>query len=503
MDPFSSQAKTPTMRLPTTQYLHPELLKGCCHEAERADIVRIQLLGLRNCLPDRLHPHLNGLIDEIHKTSSLLRDLADKSQVHFSQVSAVFDYLNIILPCLCKTLQDITGFYENKQDTKERRWRKMYHHMGDELPGLTLPARFIMYNQFLVLLQYLLIRSPNFDFNAIESLRLRILQLRQARNMPPPSPIRTDLIRQGSAIDFWSKETESHWAEAIFSQPLPSRREFKKKGSSEVFGPCKQLGHLYPFPQDVRILVKRSFDNDRVSVIFFQKTEDKAPYILARIRQADAVWVTMHGVHELRIKRESSSVLGLTRWSQSENRAKPWASLAFLTWEEMVLFYCTFLGLKARSLRTLQMHPDEYTLRKEKRLFQAQVKDDGFHHCLMVYEDQISGGRRLHAAVWDGELRYCPVWTAFVPPNVSANWASRRSRCRIQIRDLQLYTFCEEYQAHHQRKGKNGAFELEFVRGEAARRFKELFSPSPDPTIASSSSHSAGGHNIAGPGDDH
>lgn len=109
----------------------------------------------------------------------------------------------------------------------------------------------------------------------------------------------------------------------------------------------------------------------------------------------------------------------------------------------MVLFYCTFVALKARNTLTVQMHPDEYKLAREKRLFQAQVPpftntpfpyngdalrdpaadsfptahsqiiDDGYKHSLIVYEDQQTHGLRLHAAVWEGELRQCPVWTAF------------------------------------------------------------------------------------------
>lgn len=42
-----------------------------------------------------------------------------------------------------------------------------------------------------------------------------------------------------------------------------------------------------------------------------------------------------------------------------------------------------------------------------------QIIDDGFEHSLTVYQDHKSGGLRLHAAVWNGELRKCPVWTAF------------------------------------------------------------------------------------------
>jgi hypothetical protein len=38
-------------------------------------------------------------------------------------------------------------------------------------------------------------------------------------------------------------------------------------------------------------------------------------------------------------------------------------------------------------------------------------------HSLIVYEDTMTKGLRLHAAVWDGELRQCPVWTAFSMSN--------------------------------------------------------------------------------------
>ena len=79
----------------------------------------------------------------------------------------------------------------------------------------------------------------------------------------------------------------------------------------------------------------------------------------------------------------------------------------------MVLFHCSFVALKARSDLLHQIHPDEYKLARERRLFQARILDDGYQHSLIVYKDHASRGIRLHAAVWDGELRQCPVWTAF------------------------------------------------------------------------------------------
>ncbi|KAI1073914.1 hypothetical protein F5B20DRAFT_596827 [Whalleya microplaca] len=467
----------------------PQLLNGCWLEADRAEQVSISLQGLRNCLAEPLHPHLNGLIDEIHITSRLLRDLADQSQVYISRLPTVFDYLNVILPCLSKTLRDIVEYVEDNKRTKESRWRMMYHMMGNELPGTTLPARFIMYNQFLTLLQALLTRSVNFDLNAVESLRLRILQLRAARNMPPPSPLRTDTLRQDEALDFWNSETKSHWAEAIFTQPLPSRREFKKHGTTQACGVLQQLGHLPPLPRDVKILVKRSFDNNRISVIFFLQLTNQAPSVLIRTTQPNGSWCSVRGVHELCIYRKGESSLTLDRWSQSEQRSKPWANLSFLTWEELVLFYCTFVCLKAQSPKMVNfLKPSSRSLRKEQNLFQALILDDGYQHILNVYEDEPTGGWRLQASVYEAELRSCPVWTAFLPAIVPPTNIVRKNKHCIWVYDLQIYTFYERYRPNRQRRGSRGAFKLEFIHNEAAARFAELFSPTPAQTAATESS---------------
>ncbi|KAI2606943.1 uncharacterized protein GGS25DRAFT_522459 [Hypoxylon fragiforme] len=457
MDPILCRTRTPGKL--AVQQLRPQLLNGCYHEADRADIVGLNLQMLRDTLPQSFHAHMTGVIEEIFNTSRLLRDLAEQAQIHVFQLPPVYDYLNVILPCLCRTLRDIMSFYEDKSMNKEHRWRTMYHKLGNELPGTTLPARIIMYNQFLRLLQDLLTRSPNFDMNGMESLRIRILQLREARKIPPPNPIRTDLIRRDEALEFWSRETDSHWAEAIFTQPLPYRREFKHQ--------------------------VRSFDKDRISVIFFMQLKSQTPYVYIRIKQGSQNWVSVFGVHELSIRRGADSVLDLSMWDFAERSAKPWASLSFLTWEELVLFYCTFLCLKIRSPRTNQVRPEEFHLRKERRLFQAQIIDDGYQHVLMVFEDAITGGYRLHAAVWDGKFRACPVWTAFIPPNVSSSWLIRKTSRRIWLRDIQPYVFFEKYRPAHQRRGRLGAFELAFAHSEAASRFHELFASSPVPSAAS------------------
>ncbi|RYP05744.1 hypothetical protein DL764_003602 [Monosporascus ibericus] len=512
--------------------LGQELLQGCHLEAHRANIVGIQLQGLRAALPEHYYAHLDTLISEIHIGSKLLRDIGDRLLVHIPRVPQVVDYLNVLLPCLCKSLRDISTYYNDRSMTREKRWRYLYNKMGAEHPGILLPARFSMYNQYLQLLLLLLARSPNFNINALDDLKDRILQLREARNIPPPATVtRGELIRRGDLILDWNHQSVSsaghglsspsdamqntHWAESIFLRSPRSKREFRKYGvrhrTSEVFRPLSRLWQLAmtqgPMSRDVKILFKRSFDNDRISVIFFLQGIDQAPFLF--IRSFDNLgepWVSRRGAHELCIRRGSSSTLILNRWSNSELHKKRWAALRFVTWEELVLFHCAFVCLKAHSLLTVKVDPDEFILNKERRLFQAQIIDDGFHHSLMVYEDQVTKGIRLHAAVWDGKLRHCPVWTAFITPHCfSPAWLVRKSPHRIWLKDLDPFVFCERYRPQNQCNNKVCAFELDFVNEEAATRFKEIFSPkrAAAPTITTATEEEwSENATVAGGGDD-
>ncbi|SPQ18953.1 ac2ded5a-847b-42b1-9134-2f1cee772df4 [Thermothielavioides terrestris] len=431
------------------------LLLGCCREADRADIVASGLDQLRAALPESFHSHLIALAEEIRASTRLLRGLADRSQVHVGRVPLLANYLDVLLPCLSRTLNDITAHYEDKTLSRETRWRKMYNKMTEEAGGLPLPQRFVLYNHFLCLLKQLLTRSPSFDLNTLEILRARIVEL------PPNAP--SNLVA----------ELALGRADIFFATPISNGIE-----TSET---------------DSKVLFRRPFDNDTISIVVFLSSFDQCPYFLMRTMQGNTPWYSMFGAHELCIEREGSA-LQLKRWSRSEQCSKLWAALYFLTWEEMVLFYCTFVALKARNLLTVQVHPSEFSLHREKRLFQAQIIDDGFKHSLIVYEDIQTKGLRLHAAVWEGELRRCPVWTAFVThQSQSPTWLSRRSRRRVWLKDVQLYVFCNTYHQENMRQNKSGAFEIVFDKEEAAKRFKELFA------VRSAASETSGTESMARP----
>ncbi|KAH6606443.1 hypothetical protein Trco_005596 [Trichoderma cornu-damae] len=431
------------------------LLKGCCLEAERSDSVWLRLEGLFMALPEANRRQLRSLIDEIRTSSLILRELADLSQVHHDRVPLVLDPLNTILPCLSRSLRDITTHYEDRKLTKVNRWRTMFHEMTNEAGGLQLPQRFVVYNHYLTAIRDLLSRSPNFDLSMMETFRLQIMNLREARGIqrtaPPQIQAGPLIIRYGTIpladmdpVGIFAHNVflmqSIHWAEQIFSLPLPSRSALKGGLPSESFGPHRPWGHL-SIPNNSKVLFRRPVDDDKISLIAYSDGRDGSPYLLLRTFYMGGPWFSLRGVHELCIQRENDSIQ-FKRWSRSENCSKLWALLRFQTWEELILMYCTFLALKSRNTLTVQLGTKEYALKGERKLFQACILDDGFKHSLAVYEDRHTGGRRIHVAVWEGQLRQCPVWTAFVThQSASPTWLRRVGRKRIRLADIQLYVF--------------------------------------------------------------
>lgn len=240
--------------------------------------------------------------------------------------------------------------------------------------------------------------------------------------------------------------------------------------------PSARLG----IPPGSTVLFKIPFDKNHLSVILYLHA-DGADVTRLLCRWMDRYFYpaySCYGVHELCVERKGSS-LQLRRWSQGRAHSKVWMALFFKTWERMVLFHSAFVALKARCPYTININPDDYALAGEKVLFRAQIIDDGFEHSLAVLQDR-SHGLRLHAAVWNGELRKCPVWTAFVTyQSASADWLHRRSGHRVWLKDIRPYVFCTNYKKRRQMKG-HGEFEIYFVDRAAADAFEDVFKEESD-----------------------
>ncbi|CAK7210508.1 hypothetical protein SCUCBS95973_000807 [Sporothrix curviconia] len=469
------------------------LIGGCYNEAMMANMVAGGLDNLRNSLAEPLKPHLAALSEEMRKCATVLVRILEQTRSHPGRVPVLLDYLDMVLPCFQKSILDIRGHYEDKTKTREIRWRTMYHKMSEE-GEMPLPQRFTLFHQFFLLLGQLLIRSPSFDMNTLEEFQNRIKRLRKKQGIESVGPS-GPLVGPKTPASLSFQDKGIHWAEDIFSRPLSSRTPLKRLRLSECFGPWSDVDI-----KQARILFQRSFDRERITIFAFINPMNRSAYMVIRSLDtgSNMPLFSVRGVHELCIERDGNCLV-IKRWSYSERCAKMWAVLYFLTWEELVLFHCTFVALKFEGEMTQEVNPVEFKIAREKRLFQASILDDGFKHSLLVYEDHKTRGLRLHANVWDGPLRYCPVWTAFITQQSrSSGWIVRKDKNRILLHDIQPYVFCGNYRQEHMRQNKYNAFEIEFVAEEAQQRFRELFYAPPstaadsNPTESTASSSDAG-----------
>ncbi|KAJ4394277.1 hypothetical protein N0V93_003494 [Gnomoniopsis smithogilvyi] len=473
-----------------------QILLGCSLEAERADRVAQGLDGLRNALNQHYHGHMVGVIEEIRQSSKLLRDLAARNG-HYSRTSTVATHLKVVLLDMSKTLQDITSYYQDKTISREDRWKKMYHELLKEAGGLPLPHRFLLYNNFLALLIPLLTRDPRFDPNRFDQLRNKLLDLRRKQDIPEPAPdpvpatipattpaavvvttpVPADQLVQrppaGAVVKPAGPITPiSHWCLRVFSRPLSFHTDMGLDERMEITAPL--VSGLDPYRPKGKVLMRRSFDNDRFCVKFIEIGNGE-PFVVLRMYKNGGSLVTWQP-HSMLLAHRESNAVALRRWSESSNGWKEWARLAFVHWEELVLFYTAFVVLKARNPLAAGMNATEYSLADEKTLFQASIVDDGYKHTLMVNQDRRNRGVRLLTAAWSGQLRECPIWTAFVPICLlqSRHWLVRESSHLVFVRGIHLYVFCQKYREAKSRRNGSGPFEIYFTNEQGAEEFVEL-----------------------------
>jgi len=293
---------------------------------------------------------------------------------------------------------------------------------------------------------------------------------------PPPPAIPHHAPTQPTEADLERR----HWAEKIFDDQPHSTTGLRHRRESKCFGP-PMVDIKLGITSGSRVLFKLPFDKNRLSVmLYLQPDGPNMTRLLCRWLDPYMNPLTAcYGVHELCIRRKGSS-LQFHRWSINTMNPKLWMALFFKTWEKMVLFHCAFGALKSRCPLTISVTSEDVCLPGETRLFQGKIIDDGFEHILTVLQDVKCGGIRLHAAVRSGELRRCPVWTAFIThQSKSPEWLDRRSRHRVWLRNIYPYVFCQKYKKKHQMK-RNGEFELYFVSEEAADAFQDMFQEGSD-----------------------
>lgn len=130
---------------------------GCWMEARRADKVAGHLSRLRDALALDFYDHISAVLRGVEFSIRLLRDLYDLFPIYRVRVPTIVYHLNVILPTLCKSLEEMLKFIDNPGLPDRAQWTLMHEMMGDQA-GMTLSARFVLYNDFFVQLIRLLSR---------------------------------------------------------------------------------------------------------------------------------------------------------------------------------------------------------------------------------------------------------------------------------------------------------------------------------------------------------
>ncbi|KAG9248710.1 hypothetical protein BJ878DRAFT_308741 [Calycina marina] len=446
----------------------------CWLEAKSCDRAALILLRIRNDITVPFHDAITDLLREIETTSRILRDLHDLCSIYSNRIPIVIYYINVILPCLSKTLRDMMIFIDNDQLLFMAQWTLMNERLEAE-GGMKNVDRFVMYIEFLVQIVRLLSRSVLYDPTGLEVLRTRVLLLRAKRGFPaPPVPIQPHIAPNKPTY----QDIEGrHWSEKVFEKHPTPGIGLKSRRHSRCYGPPMPIAILGHVPGST-VLFKLPFDKNQLSVIMFMHPQglDITRLFCRSIDAFNNPMYACYGVHELCIKR-SGACLQFRMWNAAAWSSNVWLALFFRTWEKLVLLHCTFVTLKARCPLTIGVHTDDYQINGEAKLFSGQIIDDEYEHMLAVMQDCRTGGLRLHASVWAGELRRCPVWTAFLNTAISDRefiTRPRGSRHRVWLKNVDPYVFCQKYKKRHQRQ-QHGEWELRFVNSRAADEFEDLF----------------------------
>ncbi|KAH8805292.1 hypothetical protein F5884DRAFT_681119 [Xylogone sp. PMI_703] len=386
---------------------------GCWLEAQRTDLIARNIYHLRNALDLKFSEQTTALLRQIEITSRLLRDLYDLFPIYQSRVTILTYFLQVLIPCLERTLRDMRVYVDNKGLQPTQQWTLMIERLGEQ-EGITIIQRFAMYNAFLVHLVQLLTRSQLYNPMSLEELCVKILRLRRLQGIPaPPIALRSPIA---AVLPAPLHPEQRHWAEKIFEVDPKPTTNLRHRQESKCFGPVISDVNS-GFTPESAVIFKLPFDKNRLSItVYSQSDTPDVTRVLCRWMDSRLnPRFSCYGINELCIRRKGSS-LELRRWSQSHEQPTSWVVLFFKFWESM--YYCELQPLGIGRLNFLS----------EMVLF----------HCTFV-----------------------ALKARFPHQSASSQWIVRRSKHRMWLKEIYPYVFCKAYTTSHQLK-KNGEFEIYF-----------------------------------------
>lgn len=276
-----------------------------------------------------------------------------------------------------------------------------------------------------------------------------------------------------------------HWAQALFDNRWPTNDFHTTHGITMCQGKPEH-GLIERLRQhSLYEVAKFTFRESNLTARFFWRPLDHRSRMLISTTDQLGTQVRMcMPLSDLKLMREWN-LLNFYRISTSSsvNGSNPrrlvlWSTFSFNTYEKLILFHCVFAGMKNQdhayrpttALRDWpHKSPSQRQDQDEAEIFGAPIEDEGYIHALRVYYDHDSGASRLETRPSSGNMKCCPIWTAFVTDHCQlSGWARKVSSRQVQLLTLRFYVFCDSYTP---RQGRNGEVVLTFKRGSDADEF--------------------------------
>ncbi|KAE8168573.1 hypothetical protein BDV40DRAFT_1199 [Aspergillus tamarii] len=166
------------------------------------------------------------------------------------------------------------------------------------------------------------------------------------------------------------------------------------------------------------------------------------------------------------------SCLQLGRRRRQGQELVLWLNLKFKTIESMVCFFCTFLALRSQDSGRPVERIRDYELDMEDELYGGLIFSGKDLHALRIYRDGPSRAVRLQVSVYQGEMKYVPVWTAFITQHIkSEGWIHFVPSNLVLLRELQQIPFTFSY---NPRLDSNGMYVLQFTTNADAEGFVDV-----------------------------
>ncbi|KAK2757351.1 hypothetical protein FQN54_004865 [Arachnomyces sp. PD_36] len=289
----------------------------------------------------------------------------------------------------------------------------------------------------------------------------------------PSSPTTTSTTTTSTSHSSTSTTTNPvvHWAMKVFEDdaaatPLPRSNERSRCYGVHMDTAKARLAEEYDE------LFQLSFGGgSELSVRLFRREEDHRARILCKTPSSRGSSYACLPLNNLEIVR-SGSCLQICKKTKTQDELELWAALRFSTIERMVLFFCTFIALRAHDCSKPVSDIPDYELSGEVELYGGQIVDDDFLHALRIYKDKSTKAVRLQASVHRGELKRTPVWTAFITHHLLSNtWLRRVSSKTIHLSELRRTVFSPEYTPQRTPRGEHV---LHFTTPEDAENFIDV-----------------------------